>query len=58
MIFMNTIVRTALTLAAAGALLTLAEQLLPHSDVRKTAKAAIGLIFLATAAEQIAGIFR
>jgi len=45
-------------LAAYGLMLTLCEQALPRSGVKKASKAAIGLLFLQLLAEQIAGILR
>ena len=55
---MNRILQSALAVSAGGIFLTLAETLLPRSKTRKAAKAAIGILFLELAAEQIIGIFR
>ena len=55
---MNRLIQTVLMLAAYGLMLTLCEQVLPRSGVKKAAKAAIGLLFLQLLAEQIAGILR
>lgn len=53
---MTRLVKAVLTLAACGLVLTLCEQALPHSGVKRASRAAIGLLFLRVLAEQIAGI--
>ena len=53
---MSVIAGPLLSLAACGLLLTLTEGLLPRGGVRNTARAAIGLIFLAQLAQQIRSI--
>ena len=53
---MSRITAAVLTLAVYGAVLTLCETILPKSGVNKVARTAIGLLFLALTAEQIAGI--
>lgn len=55
---MDRIVRAVLMLAAYGLVLTLCEHALPQSGVRKAARAAIGLLFIALLAQQIAGILQ
>ncbi len=55
---MNRLIQAVLMLAAYGLMLTLCEQALPRSGVKKASKAAIGLLFLQLLAEQIAGILR
>ena len=55
---MSRIIRATLTVAAYGLVLTLCEQALPRSGIRKAARASIGLLFLQILAEQIAGILR
>ena len=54
---MNAVLRAVIALAALGAILTLLEGLLPRGGVKHAARAAIGLLFCAYLAEQIAGIF-
>lgn len=55
---MDRIIKAALAIAAYGLVLTLCEQALPQSGVKRAAKAAIGLQFLRILTEQIAGILR
>jgi hypothetical protein len=55
---MSKLMHAALTLAAGGLTLTAIELLLPRSGIRRTAKTAIGLVFLELLAAQIADIFR
>jgi hypothetical protein len=55
---MERIVKTVLMLAAYGLTLALCEHAIPQSGVRKAARAAIGLLFIGTVAEQIAGILQ
>jgi hypothetical protein len=49
-------IRIAVTLAAGGTIAALAEALLPHTEIRKAAKTAIGIAFLELLATEIAGI--
>lgn len=53
---MDRIIKAALTVAAYGLIVTLCEQALPQSKVKRSARAAIGLLFLQILTEQIAGI--
>ena len=53
---MNALFRCAVTIAAGGMTVTLAETLLPRSSVQKTARIAIGLLFLELLTQQIIGI--
>ena len=55
---MNSLMRIALTLAAGELIVTVIELLLPRSEIRRTAKAAVGLVYLGLLATQIADIFR
>ena len=55
---MDRIGKAVLLLSAFGFVLTLCEHAIPQSGVRKAARAAIGLLFIGTVAEQIAGILR
>lgn len=55
---MDRMIKAALTIAAYGLVLTLCEQTLPQSGVKKPSKAVIGLLFLQILTEQIAGIFQ
>ena len=55
---MSHIVKAVLMVSAYGLLLTLCEQILPRSGVKRASKAAIGLLFIKLLAEQIAGILR
>lgn len=55
---MDRIFKTVLMLAACGVTLALCEHALPQSGVRKAARAAIGLLFIGSVAEQIAGILQ
>jgi hypothetical protein len=55
---MDRIGKAVLLLSAFGFVLTLCEQALPRSGVRRASKAALGLLFLELLAEQIAGILR
>jgi hypothetical protein len=54
----RTVIRSALTLAAGGMALWMAEQLLLRTPVRTAARAALGVLYLELLAQQIAGIFR
>lgn len=54
---MSRFVSAAIALAALGTVLTVTETLLPRGGVKNAARAAIGLIFTAYLAQQIAGIF-
>lgn len=54
---MSRLTGSVLRLAACGVLLSLAELLLPRSDIRTTARVAFGLLFLELLTEQIVGIF-
>lgn len=53
---MNALTLAAVRLAAGGMLLALAEVLLPHAEIRSTARIAFGLLFLELLTEQIIGI--
>jgi len=54
---MNAIITLAISLAALGATVTLAEALLPRGAIRRTAQICIGLLYVAAVMENIIGIF-
>lgn len=55
---MEKIVKSVLLLAAYGLVLTLCEQALPRSGLRKASRAVMGLLFMKLLADQITGILR
>ena len=54
---MNTMLRAVWTIAAGGLLMTLAELLIPRSNLQKSVRVALGMLFLELLTEQILGIF-
>ena len=54
---MSRLLRAAIALAALGTVLTLCEELLPRGGGKQAARAAIGLLFTAYLAQQLASIF-
>ncbi len=55
---MERLIRACVLLGAYGLILAMTEFLLPEAGVKRTARAAVGLLFLKLLAEEMLGIFR
>lgn len=55
---MERVIRTCVLLGAYGLILALTEFLLPDAGAKRSARAAIGLVFLKLLIDELTGIFR